>query len=27
VRHLDIVVGRTAAQDIEADDILTWEMI
>lgn len=27
VRHFDIVVGRTAATDIEEDDILRWEMI
>lgn len=27
VRHLDIVLGRTAKCNIEEDDILTWEMI
>jgi sialic acid synthase SpsE len=24
---LEIVIGRTAQRDIEADDILTWDMI
>ncbi len=27
VRHMDIVVGRTAKINIDEDDILTWEMI
>lgn len=27
VRHMDIVIGRTARCNIEEDDILTWEMI
>lgn len=27
VRHMEIVIGRTARRDIEEDDILTWEMI
>lgn len=27
VRHMEIVVGRTAKVDIDEDDILTWEMI
>ncbi len=27
VRHMEIVIGRTARHDIEEDDILTWEMI
>lgn len=27
VRHLEIVIGRTAKCNIEEDDILTWEMI
>jgi sialic acid synthase SpsE len=26
-KHLDDLVGRTARADIEADDILTWEMV
>ena len=26
-KHMDVVVGRTAAVDIEADDIVTWEMV
>lgn len=26
-RHMEIVIGRKAAQDIEEDDILTWDMI
>lgn len=26
-KFLDIVVGRTAAVDIEADDIVTWDMV
>lgn len=26
-KFVDIVVGRTAKQDIEAEDIITWEMI
>ncbi|HMM58955.1 MAG TPA: N-acetylneuraminate synthase [Candidatus Rifleibacterium sp.] len=27
VRHMEIVIGRTAKVDIDEDDILTWEMI
>jgi len=27
VRHMNIVVGRTAKVDIDEDDILKWEMI
>ncbi|NLF98376.1 MAG: N-acetylneuraminate synthase [Candidatus Riflebacteria bacterium] len=27
VRHMELVIGRTARRDIEEDDILTWEMI
>lgn len=27
VRHMEIVIGRTAKIDIDEDDILTWEMI
>jgi len=27
VRHMEIVIGRTARRNIEEDDILTWEMI
>lgn len=26
-RHMEIVIGRKAAKDIEEDDILTWDMI
>ena len=26
-KHLDVVVGRPARVDIEADDVLTWEMV
>ena len=26
-RHLDSVIGRRLSQDVESDDILTWEMI
>jgi sialic acid synthase SpsE len=26
-KHLDLVVGRTARVDIEADEILTWDMV
>lgn len=26
-KHLELVVGRTARVDIEADDIVTWEMV
>jgi sialic acid synthase SpsE len=26
-KHLDDVVGRTARTAIEADDVLTWEMV
>lgn len=26
-RFIDVVVGRTARQDIEADEVLTWEMV
>ena len=26
-KHLDIVVGRTLRTDVEADDVLTWEMV
>lgn len=26
-KHLDLVLGRTLRQDVEDDDILTWEMI
>ena len=26
-KHLEHVVGRTLAQDVEADDILTWDML
>lgn len=27
VKHMDIIIGRKAAVDIEEDDILTWEMV
>ncbi|HNX77876.1 MAG TPA: SAF domain-containing protein, partial [Candidatus Rifleibacterium sp.] len=27
VRHMQVVIGRTAKIDIDEDDILTWEMI
>jgi sialic acid synthase SpsE len=26
-KHIELVIGRTARVDIEADEILTWEMI
>ena len=26
-KHLDLLVGRVAKRDIEADDVLTWEMV
>jgi hypothetical protein len=26
-KHLDVVLGRTLRRDVEADDVLTWEMV
>lgn len=26
-KHLDLVIGRTLRADVEADDVLTWEMV
>jgi sialic acid synthase SpsE len=26
-KHLDVVVGRTLRKDVEADDVLTWDMV
>ena len=26
-KHLELVVGRTLRADVEADDVLTWEMV
>jgi N,N'-diacetyllegionaminate synthase len=26
-KHLDLVIGRTLRTDVEADDVLTWEMV
>ena len=26
-KHLDVVLGRTLRADVEADDVLTWEMV
>ena len=26
-KHFDLVVGRTLRADVEADDVLTWELV